>query len=294
MNILSGESRRGILTVVVAAVAVSWAAIFVRFAQAPPLVVAFYRMLSAVLVLSPWAVGIGRKSFRTFDVRDLRWTVLSGAFLALHFAFWISSLSYTPVANSVMLVSTAPIFAAVLSHLILKERPHPLSYVAIMVALSGGGIIMGGDLQWAPDQLLGDMLALIGAAAVAGYFMIGRLVQRRMAVFPYIFATYGVCAVFLGVFVALSGNSFTGYPPLTWLWFFLLGLVASVIGHSLYNRALRFFKAHVVGSCVLGEPVGATILAYFFLAEIPPWYAFLGAIPIFAGVAWVFYLERNR
>jgi len=90
-----------------------------------------------------------------------------------------------------------------------------------------------------------------------------------------------------------ASEDFTGYPHMTWLWFFLLGLVCTVIGHSLYNRALRFFKTHVVSVAVLAEPIGATILAYFFLAELPPWYALLGAVPIFLGVAWVFRLERK-
>lgn len=288
------QPTRGILTILMAALAVSWASIFIRFAEAPPLVIAFYRMVSATIIFLPWALGPGRKSFAALDSRRLVLTVLSGFFLALHFAFWISSLSYTPVANSVMLVSSAPIFAAVLGHIFLREKPHPLSYLAIVLALAGGAMIMGGDLQWAPGQLVGDVLAVAGAIMVAAYFMIGRLVQRRVPVFPYVFATYSFSAAFLGLIVLFAGERLTSYPPMTWLWMVLLGLVASVIGHSLYNRALRFFKTHVVGVCVLAEPVGATILAYFLLAENPPWYAMLGAIPIFLGVVWVFRLERGR
>ncbi len=293
MNHNQNRTSGGILTLILAALAVSWAAIFVRFAEAPPLVVAFYRMVTATIIFLPWALGPGRKSIAGYDARSLGLSILSGALLAVHFGFWISSLSYTPVANSVMLVSGAPIFVALFSGLVLKERPHPLSYLGILLALAGGGVIMGGDINWAPEQLWGDLLALIGAIAVAGYFMLGRLVQRRVSVFPYIFTTYTASAVFLGLAVLFTGGRFTGYPAMTWLWMFLLGLVASVIGHSLYNRALRFFKAHVVGVCVLAEPVGATVLAYFLLAETPPWYALLGAIPIFIGVAWVFRLERN-
>ncbi len=294
MNSKPAQPTQKILTVILAAMAVSWASIFIRFADAPPLVIAFYRMVSATVIFLPWALGPGRRSFALFDARRLALAVLSGLFLAFHFAFWISSLSYTPVANSVMLVSSAPIFAAVLGHVLLKEKPHPLSYLAIALALAGGAMIMGGDFQWAPDQLWGDMLAVAGAIMVAAYFLIGRLVLRRVPVFPYIFATYGSSAVFLGLIVLIAGDRFTGYPSMTWLWFVLLGLVASVIGHSLYNRALRFFKTHVVGVCVLAEPVGATILAYLLLTESPPWYALLGAIPIFLGVAWVFRLERER
>ncbi|MFC1475684.1 DMT family transporter [Candidatus Zixiibacteriota bacterium] len=288
------QPARGILTIVLAALAVSWASIFIRFAEAPPLVIAFYRMVSATVIFLPWALGPGRSSFALFDRRRFTLTVLSGLFLALHFACWISSLSYTTVANSVMLVSSAPIFAAVLGHVFLREKPHPLSYLAIVLALAGGAVIMGGDFQWAPDQLWGDLLAVAGGVMVAAYFMIGRLVQRRVSVFPYIFTTYSSAAVFLGLIVLFAGDRLSGYPPMTWLWLVLLGLVASVIGHSLYNRALRFFKTHVVGVCVLAEPVGATILAYLLLAETPPWYALFGAGPIFCGVAWVFWLERER
>lgn len=284
---------RGLIAIPTAALAVSWAAIFIRFADAPPLVTAFYRLLFAVLILTPWALGPQRSWWRVFDRRIFYLTVLSGFFLALHFATWIASLDFTPVANSVMLVSTAPIFAAVLGHVFLKERPRPLAYLAILLAIGGGGIILSGDFRWAPEQIRGDVLALLGAVAVAGYFLLGRLIQRKITVFPYIFLAYSSAAVWLGVFAVVAGDSFSGYPRSTWLWFFLLGLVPTVIGHSLYNRALRFFKTHVVGACVLTEPIGATILAWLFLAEIPPWYALLGAVPIFAGVAWVFWLERK-
>lgn len=285
---------QGLLTIPVAALAVSWAAIFIRFAQAPPLVVAFYRMASATLILSVWALGPGRRSFAAFTGRSFAQTVLSGLFLAFHFAFWITSLEHTPVANSVMLVTSAPIFAAVFGHIFLKEKPHPLSYLAILLAVGGGVVIMAGDLHWAPDQLTGDILSLAGAVMAAAYFLMGRLVQRSIPVFPYIFTTYANSAIFLGIMVLTAGDSLAGYPQATWLWFVLLGLVPTVIGHSLYNQALRFFRAHVVSVAILAEPVGATILAYLLLAEIPPWYALFGALPIFAGVTWVFWLERDR
>jgi len=287
------KPAQNLALVLVAALAVSWAAIFVRFAEAPPLVIAFYRMASATVILSVWALGPGRRSFVAFNRRLFLQTVLSGLFLAFHFASWIASLDYTPVANSVMLVSSAPIFAAFLSHSFVKEKPHPLSYPAILLAIVGGAVIMGGDFHWAPGQLKGDILALIGAVMVAGYFLMGRLIQRTVPVFPYIFTAYASAAVFLAIIAFLAGDSFTGYPPATWLWFVLLGLIPTVIGHSLYNRALRFLKAHVVGVCVLAEPIGATILAYIFLTESPPWYALFGAVPIFAGVTWVFWLEQD-
>jgi len=281
-------------TIPVAAIAVSWGAIFIRFANAPSLITAFYRVTFATLILALWAVGPGRRSLAQVNIRLLAQIVLSGFFLAIHFAFWISSLAYTPVANSVMLVSSTPIFAAIFGRFVLKEHPHVLSYLAILLAIGGGAIIMGGDVQWAPEQALGDLLAIAGAVTAAAYFLMGRLIQRSLPVFPYIFLTYGSSAIFLGIIALVSGGNFTGYPPMTWLWFLLLGLVPTVIGHSLYNRALRYFKTHVVSVAVLAEPIGATILAYFFLAEIPPWYALLGAVPIFIGVAGVFLLERDK
>ncbi len=281
------------ITIPLAALAVSWGSIFIRLAEAPSLVIAFYRMTFATLILLPWVIGPARLHFGKFDRRTLLQSLLSGFFLALHFAFWISSLEFTPVANSVMLVSTAPVFAAVFGQALRTERPHPLSYLAIVVAMLGGLLIVGGDMELAPDQFLGDVLALAGAVMVAGYFMLGRLIQRTVPVFPYILVAYGSSAVFLGLIALIAGKPFVGYSASTWLYMLLLALVASVIGHSLYNRALRFYKAHVVGVSILAEPVGATILAYFILAETPPWYALLGAIPIFGGVAWVFYLERD-
>ncbi len=289
----NGTSIQGMITIPLAALAVSWGSIFIRLADAPSLVIAFYRMAFASLIILPWALGPARQDFAQLERKTLLQSLLSGFFLALHFAFWISSLEYTPVANSVMLVSTAPVFTALAGQMLRSERPHPLSYVAIFVAMLGGMMIVGGDMELAPDQMFGDFLAVAGAVAVAGYFILGRLVQRTVPVFPYITIAYGSSAVFLGIIVLIAGKPVVGYAQSTWLYMILLALVASVIGHSLYNRALRFYKAHVVGVSVLAEPVGATILAYLILAETPPWYALLGAIPIFGGVAWVFYLERT-
>lgn len=280
-------------TIPIAALAVSWAAIFIRFADAPPFVIAFYRMASATIILTLWAIGPGRGALTQLTIFSFRHCLLSGLFLAFHFALWITSLGYTPVANSVMLVATAPIFAAVLGHFLLKEKPQPWAYAAILLAIGGGALIMGGDVHWAPGQLVGDLLALAGAVMASAYFLMGRMIQRTTPVFAYIYTTYAAAACFLGIIVLIAGDRFVGYPPMTWLWFLMLGLVPTVIGHSLYNRALRYFKAHVVGAAVLAEPVGATFLAYLILHEIPPWYAMLGALPIFVGVAWVFWLERN-
>jgi len=281
-------------TIPVAALAVSWAAIFIRYAESEALVTAFYRMAFATVFLLPWLAGPGRKALTNIPRGVLSRCVLSGFFLALHFAFWISSLDFTPVANSVVLVSSAPIFAAMFSRLFLREKPHTLSFLAIGVALLGAVIITGGDFQWAPDQLRGDIYAIAGAVAVAGYFIMGRLIQRKVGILTYISLTYASSAVFLGLIAAAFGQRFAGFPAMTWLWLALLGLVPTVIGHTLYNRALRFFPAHVVGVSVLAEPIGATILALLLLSEHPPWYAIIGAVPILIGVGWVFWLERDR
>ncbi len=273
------------LAIVIAILAVSTASIFVRFAQreAPSIVIAALRLGFAVVAIAPFALIRYRSELRKLTRHELLLAALSGGFLAIHFAAWITSLEYTSVVSSVVLVSTAPLWVALFSPLFLKEPLTRPILIGMLLALLGGAVIALGDSCQIShglvcpsfsgflrgEALLGNFLALVGAWALAGYLMIGRSLRSGMSLLPYIFVVYGVAAVALFAAMFASGQSPTGFSGMTYVWIVLLALIPQLIGHSTFNWILRFVPVTLVAITTLGEPVGSAVLAYFILKEIP-------------------------
>ena len=281
--------------------AVSTASLFIRNAQvhAPSLVIAAWRLILATLILAPIAFTRHRSELRRLRLGDLALAALSGFFLALHFAAWISSLEYTTVASSVVLVTTTPLWVALLSPLVLKEPLTRPILIGMGLTLIGGIVIGLSDAcSWNEQGLscpsflemvggkafFGDFLALTGAWMAAGYLLIGRRLRVKMSLVAYIFLVYGVSAVILALIMVAAGQSLWGYPPGAYLWFALLALIPQLLGHSTFNWALGYLPAAYVSITLLGEPVGSAILAYFFLNETPTVVKIFGAILILAGI----------
>jgi drug/metabolite transporter (DMT)-like permease len=283
--------------------AVSTASIFIRYAQAAgvsSLVIAAWRLSLASLILAPLALFRYRNELGALDRRDLTLALLSGIFLAIHFATWITSLEYTSVASSVVLVSTAPLWVAILAPLTIHEPVGRLVLIGMGLALIGGTIVGLSDsctlhnfssLQCPPlseflggSAFLGDLLALAGALAVAGYLLIGRSLREKMSLIPYIFVVYGMAAIVLVIIALAAGESLVGYTPQAYLWLLLLALVPQLLGHSTFNWALGYLPAAFVSVTLLGEPIGSALLAYFILDETPTVLMVFGAILILIGI----------
>lgn len=273
--------------------AVAFAAIFIRLAEAPPLVIAAYRLCIASVVLAPVAWWRARAELSRLNRRQILLAIISGAFLALHFGLWIASLDYTTVASSVVLVTASPIFVAVTSYLLWREKLTARVIGGIAISIIGAVVIGFGNWRAGAGSLLGSGLALGGSIAVAGYLLIGRRLRQSMGLLSYIFLTYLSAAVILLVAALASGQRLTGYTGMTYLWFVLLALVPQLLGHSSLNWALRFVPATMVTIAVLGEPVGATLLAFFILKETPSWLEITGGVLILAGIGWAFSQPRQ-
>jgi drug/metabolite transporter (DMT)-like permease len=276
-----------IVGIVIGIAAVSSASIFIRFAQrqAPSLVIAAARLTLSALILAPLALTRYRHEYRRLTRRDAWLAVLSGIFLALHFATWISSLEYTTVASSTVLVSTSPLFVAIASWLFLREKIGPAVIIGLGVALVGSAVIglsdRSGTLR---NALLGDVLAFAGAITVAGYLLIGRRLRAQLSLIPYIAVVYGTAAVVMLAMVLVTRERVVGYSPDTYGWFLLLALVPQLLGHSSFNWALAHLPATFVAVATLGEPIGSTILAYIILGEAPTLIKIVGAVLILVGI----------
>jgi drug/metabolite transporter (DMT)-like permease len=290
-----------LLAITFGILAVSTGSIFVRYAQAdaPSLVIAAGRLTLAALILAPIVLARRRGELRALGRGQLRLALLSGFFLALHFAAWISSLEYTTVASSVVLVSTTPMWVALLAPLTIKEPLTRPVLVGMLLALAGGVIVgvsdsctwQGGNLVCPPlgefvrgQAFLGDLLALAGAWMAAGYLIIGRRLRVGISLLSYIFVVYGMAAIVLLAIMFAAGQSPFGYPPSTYFWLLMLALVPQLLGHSTFNWALGYLPAAFVAITLLGEPIASTILAYVLLQEAPTALKVFGAILILIGI----------
>jgi drug/metabolite transporter (DMT)-like permease len=262
--------------------AISTASIFIKLCDAPVLIIATYRMMLASLLLTPFACY--QRTWRGWGRNELGWFLLSGLFLGLHFAFWIASLKYTSVASSVVLVTTHPIFVGIGGWLFLKERLGSDLVLGIALSVLGSGWISYGDMSLSRETLMGDGLALLGAIAASGYLLVGRRMRRDRDLISYIFPVYSTAGLMLILFALIFQEPFFGYSSSTYLYLFLLALVPQLLGHTTFNWALKYLPASIVAIAILGEPIGSTILAYFFLGEGLNMWKIIGGILILAGI----------
>lgn len=257
------------LVLLAAVVCVSFGSIFVRLALAPALAVAFYRIALASLLLAPFAEGAARAAWPQLTRRQGAALLASGLALALHFAAWIASLSYTSVAASVLLVNTTPLFSVALARLALREHVRGAVLLATLLALGGAGLIAYGDWASGPVPLLGDALALAGAVALSIYHVAGRGLRDALPLDAYVFGVWSVASLALLALALVAGTPLFNFSARTWLVFLALAVVPTLGGHGLVNRSLRSLSAPTVGLFLLGEPVGATLLAWLLLGEQP-------------------------
>ena len=294
------SSLRLLVTISIAILAVSTASVFIRFAQeeAPSLVIAASRLLLASLFLAPPALIRHRVELKSLSHKELLLGFLSGIFLAIHFATWITSLEYTTITNSVVLVSTSPLWVAILAPIFLKEKLTKNIIIGMILTLIGGTIIGFSDsCSWnagiicespsgfgLAEASKGNFLALAGAWAVAGYLLIGRQLRAKITLIPYIFLVYGMAAIVMLVILFIAGETLFGYSSTTYLWLLLIAVFPQLIGHSTYNWALRYLPVALVAVTTLSEPIGSSILAFLILKEIPTSLQITGGILILVGI----------
>jgi drug/metabolite transporter (DMT)-like permease len=252
------------------------------------LAIAFYRVALAAAIMLPFGAAHLAAAMRTLPRRDLLLTVAAGCALALHFATWIASLDYTSVAASVLLVNTTPLFSAIGAALHLRERPPRSLKMALPLALLGALVIAWGDgLAGGTRPLLGDALAVCGALSLAVHHVLGRGLRTALPLSAYVLAVWTLAALGLWTLARALGTPLGGFPTRTWLVFGALALVPTVAGHGLINRALRVLDAPTVGLFLLGEPLGATLLVWLFMGEVPSPTTALGGLLVLAALAWV-------
>lgn len=270
-----------------AVLALAFSAVFItklEQTRVPALVIAFYRMAIATVLLLPPALVFRWREIASLARNDLGLLAVGGLCLAVHFGAWITSLKYVPIATSVVLVNSHPLFVVVASYFFLGERPARRSLIGTAIGLAGMAVISHdalGDLQ---PAVKGVGLALVGALAVVGYFIVGRKARARISLLGYVAPLYAVCCLFLLIWVVATGDPLLPYTASTWGYLAALAIVPTVIGHTVFNWAIKHVRPTVVSLAFLGEPVVASVLALIFFGQRPPLETFIGGALVLSGI----------
>jgi drug/metabolite transporter (DMT)-like permease len=294
-----------------AVLAVSTGSIFIRLAQGEvePLTISFYRLGIAALVLLPFAYR-SRNEATALEKKEWLLLLIGGVCLSLHFVSWVSSLRYTSVISSVVIVTSAPLWVALLSPVLLKENITNGAKVGMVLALLGGLLVAAsgsfqiqqGQVVWMGMEIpatsnrvwLGNLLALAGAWFAAGFLLAGRKMRPRLSLGLYTFLLYSIAAVCMLLFLLVFRQPMTGFSGKMYLWLAAMAFIPQLIGHTLLNWALGYVSAAYVSVALLGEPVGATLLALIFLKEVPGLLEVSGAVVILIGIYVVSVFENRR
>ena len=267
----------------------------------PSLVIAAWRLTLASSVLLPLVITRRQDELRRMSGSSWGLAILSGFMLALHFASWISSLAYTSVASSTVLVTTSPLWVGLMAPFLLKEQLSQPLKVGIALAMLGSVLIGVADVVAVVDgrflfsltqfthqsnPLLGNGLALIGAIAASAYLIIGRRLRVGMSLLSYTAVVYSTAAIFLIIMALASGYDLFGYSATAYVVMLLMALFPQLIGHSSYNWALGYLSAATVSVAVIAEPIGATLLALLIFQEIPNWITITGSALLLVGIVY--------
>jgi len=262
----------------------SLSSILIRLSDAPSLVIAFWRMAFSVLFLLPFVINKFPSEARKMEKKDFLLCLASGLFLAVHFAAWITSLEYTSVSSSTVIVTMHPLLVVAAGFLLLGERITARSLIFIITALAGSVLLAMGDSRAGGTALYGDLLAGTGTVTIAAYFIIGRVVRQRMSAGLYTLIVYTTCTLFLLLASLAAGLPLTHYPAREFLIFIALAFFCTMLGHSIFNWALKYLEPVFVSTSILGEPVFASIMAVYFFSEVPGVMNLAGAALVIAGL----------
>lgn len=280
--------------------ALSTAAIFVKLADAPSAVTAFYRLFITALALMPFLVFNKKKraELRSLSRKQKGLIVLSGLLLAIHYIMWFESLRYTSVSSSTVLVSLQPLFSLIFGFIFLKEKAGRSAIIGCMIAIFGSCLIGWGDFNVSTSALIGDVVALAAAGVISLYFLVGQIVRKEVSAITYSVPGYGSSAVFLLLYALITGDALTGYAGSTWMAFLGLAFITTIGGQFVFNLMLKNISATAVTMSILGEPVGTCILAYFILQEKIAVHQLFGILGILIGLSifffWPIWKERKK
>lgn len=272
---------------------VSTSAILVKVSAAPSGVIAFYRLFFSVLFMLPIFLIKYVHELRLITRRDWIFSIIAGVFLAFHFILWFESLNYTSVASSTVLVTLQPLFAFVGTYFFFKEKFSWKAIVSGLIAVFGSFVISWGDFKISGSALYGDVLALIACVFVTAYLLFGQTVRKRLSLVTYTFVVYSISTITLFFYVIIKQEPLAPYGTNEWVYFILLALFPTLMGHTIFNWSLKWLSTSTISMAILFEPVGAAALAYYLLQESVSWTQLIGGGVIIIGLSLFLLDERG-
>ncbi|UOE96155.1 DMT family transporter [Alkalihalobacillus sp. LMS39] len=289
--IVNSEQKSYTVPLVLSIILISFSAIFVKWSEAPPTILAMYRMWFACVFLLP-VLWIKRKEI--IQIHFTQWSLLfcSGIFLALHFGLWFASLTLTTVASSTIILALQPIIALIGGFFIFKERTTTSAITTMTVAIIGAMMVGWGDFGLSDEAILGDILSFLSVIAVVGYLMIGQNIVQHMSHWIYSFSVFFFTAFLLTGYNLVAHIPLFSYESREWGLFVLLAIIPT-LAHLIHNWLLRYMNATTISMSILGEPVGATILAVLLLGEKLVYWQLIGGVLVLIGV-FLFLIQQQK
>lgn len=278
-----------VIPLIVGIIAISFSSIFVKWSDAPVSVQGMYRLLFTLILMLPFVLKHGR-TLKRISGREWTLLILSGTFLALHFLFWMGSLKLTTVASSTILLSLQPVFVMAGAYIAFREKTTKPAIVGMVVAIIGAVMIGWGDIGISSQHIQGDILSILGTIVVAIHMLIGQKLLKTIPAALYSFTVFLTAVIVFAIYNILLLIPMTGYSGKDWGIFLLLAIVPTVFGHVLFNWLLKYVTAATISMAILGEPVGASLLAYLLLNETLNITQWLGGVIVLSGL---YYFLKN-
>ena len=269
------------LILLLAMVSVSSTSLVVRsVATVPALVLAFWRMFTASGML--WGYSVIRPAGSLSLINKKR-IIFAGIFLGCHFACFFLGIRNTSIANATLLGCVAPIFTVIIS-IFQKKKINKMTYVGLIIAIVGGGIVQSGDISLNSANLFGNSIALLSALFLAITFVLAEEIRQETANVIYGRSLFFVASITVLLIATTTGDSILNFKVGDIPWFLFLGLVPSIFGHNLLNYAVKYITPTAVSSVPLGEPVIASLFGLLLFGEAIPFGALLGGPIVLIGV----------
>jgi drug/metabolite transporter (DMT)-like permease len=289
-------NNKAYIALFISIVSVSFAAIFITtllnlYPETEPLSIAFYRLFFTALIILPFVLfhKKTRQELKTIPRPTYLIMIIIGIILASHFALWITSLKYTSVGSSVILVTAHPILVGPISHYFFKERLSIVNTIGIIISVTGVIILVYGNYglgSFTLDSLEGNILAILGGIAAGLYILGGRKIRKTVSVWSYAFIVYSIGTIGLFIICLFYSVPLNNFSLEAIAIIFLMAIVAGIFGHTLYNWSLKHVRASVASVVLLGEPLGSTLLAFAlpWIQQTPSYYTIFGGAIILSGI----------
>lgn len=282
------------IAVVVGVIAIASTAIFVKLLTSVPAgTIAFYRLIFAAILMAPWVFVKYRLELRSISLKNLLFALFSGLFLALHLILWYESFNYTSVASSVVLMSLQPIFLFLGTYFFIGERFTGAAIISIFIAVVGSFLVSWGDFQIDELFLFGDILAMLAAVSITGYFLTGQQLRRNVSLITYTFIVYIAGTFFLLIYNLLMRNSLFHHTEKEWLFLLLLAVIPTFLGHFVFNWVLKWLRTSTISLATVFVPIVAAFLAYLLLDELVTPQQWLGGSILIFGI-FLFIVSTTR